>query len=59
MDQTWNLHFHSSLNRLKEKSQYRHVVMTEQAEEPWLIRNGKRMLNLASNNYLGLAEIDD
>jgi len=29
--------------------------MTEQAEEPWLIRNGKRMLNLASNNYLGLA----
>ncbi|PEF74858.1 8-amino-7-oxononanoate synthase [Bacillus pseudomycoides] len=55
MDQTWNLHFHSSLNRLKEKSQYRHVVMTEQAEEPWLIRNGKRMLNLASNNYLGLA----
>ena len=55
MDQTWNLHFHSSLNRLKEKSQYRHVVMTEQVEEPWLIRNGKRMLNLASNNYLGLA----
>ncbi|PEY41593.1 8-amino-7-oxononanoate synthase [Bacillus cereus] len=55
MDQTWNLHFHSSLNRLKEKSQYRHAVMTEQAEEPWLIRNGKRMLNLASNNYLGLA----
>ncbi|WP_144569127.1 8-amino-7-oxononanoate synthase [Bacillus pseudomycoides] len=55
MDQTWNLHFHSSLDRLKEKSQYRHVVMTEQAEEPWLIRNGKRMLNLASNNYLGLA----
>ncbi|PEP62278.1 MULTISPECIES: 8-amino-7-oxononanoate synthase [Bacillus] len=55
MDQTWNLHFHSSLDRLKEKSQYRHVVMTEQVEEPWLIRNGKRMLNLASNNYLGLA----
>ncbi|MEY8347663.1 8-amino-7-oxononanoate synthase [Bacillus cereus] len=55
MDQTWNQHFHSSLNRLKEKSQYRHVVVTNQAEGPWLIRNGKRMLNLASNNYLGLA----
>ncbi|WP_410983726.1 8-amino-7-oxononanoate synthase [Bacillus cereus] len=55
MDQTWDLHFHFRLNRLKEKSQYRHVVVTEQAEESWLIRNGKRMLNLASNNYLGLA----
>ncbi|WP_459499581.1 8-amino-7-oxononanoate synthase [Bacillus sp. C1] len=55
MDQLWNLHFQSNLNRLKEKSQYRNVVVTEQADESWLIRNGKRMLNLASNNYLGLA----
>lgn len=55
MNQAWNLHFQSSLNHMKEKSQYRHVVVTNQAEEPWLIRNGKRMLNLASNNYLGLA----
>ena len=29
--------------------------VTEKAEETWLIRNEKRMLNLASNNYLGLA----
>ncbi|MGQ0441707.1 aminotransferase class I/II-fold pyridoxal phosphate-dependent enzyme, partial [Bacillus sp. B-TM1] len=28
---------------------------TEQAAETWLIRDEKRMLNLASNNYLGLA----
>ncbi|MGI2707695.1 MULTISPECIES: 8-amino-7-oxononanoate synthase [Bacillus cereus group] len=55
MEQAWNLHFHASLNRLKEKSQYREVVVTNQAEEPWLIQNGARMLNLASNNYLGLA----
>lgn len=55
MEQAWNLHFYASLNRLKEKSQYREVVVTNQAEEPWLIRNGARMLNLASNNYLGLA----
>ncbi|WP_144561323.1 8-amino-7-oxononanoate synthase [Bacillus mycoides] len=55
MDQTWNQHFRSSLNRLKGKSQYRHVVVTDQADAPWLMRNGQRMLNLASNNYLGLA----
>ncbi|PFK45926.1 8-amino-7-oxononanoate synthase [Bacillus cereus] len=55
MDQTWNQHLHSSLNRLKGKSQYRHVVVTDQADAPWLMRNGQRMLNLASNNYLGLA----
>ncbi|EEL21404.1 KAPA synthase-II [Bacillus cereus Rock1-3] len=29
--------------------------VTEQAEETWLIRDKKRLLNLASNNYLGLA----
>lgn len=55
MNQAWYTHFQSKLNRLQEQSQYRRVVVTEQAEESWLIRDGQRMLNLASNNYLGLA----
>ncbi|EEK98930.1 KAPA synthase-II [Bacillus cereus BDRD-ST26] len=43
------------MQQLHEREQYRNLHVTEQAEETWLIRDEKRMLNLASNNYLGLA----
>lgn len=55
MNQTWHTHLHSKIEQLKEQGQYRNLHVTEKAEETWLIRNEKRMLNLASNNYLGLA----
>ncbi|KFN03265.1 8-amino-7-oxononanoate synthase [Bacillus clarus] len=55
MDQVWSKHLQSKVQQLKEEAQYRSLCVTEQQEETWLIRNGKRMLNLASNNYLGLA----
>ncbi|MFC4767659.1 8-amino-7-oxononanoate synthase [Effusibacillus consociatus] len=47
--------FLSELEQLKRISQKRELAEVEQAEHPWLYKNGKRLLNLASNNYLGLA----
>ncbi|MEW9178916.1 8-amino-7-oxononanoate synthase [Bacillus mycoides] len=55
MNQMWRTHLQSKVEQLKEQGQYRNLHVTEKAEETWLIRNEKRMLNLASNNYLGLA----
>ncbi len=55
MNQTWRTHLQSKLQQLHEQGQYRNLHVTEQAEETWLIRDKKRLLNLASNNYLGLA----
>ncbi|MGN4424500.1 8-amino-7-oxononanoate synthase [Bacillus cereus group sp. MYBK30-1] len=55
MNQMWRTHLQSKLQQLSEQGQYRNLHVTEQAEETWLIRDKKRMLNLASNNYLGLA----
>ena len=55
MNQMWHTHLQSKVEQLKEQGQYRNLHVTEKAEETWLIRNKKKMLNLASNNYLGLA----
>lgn len=55
MNQPWRTHLQTKLKQLHEQGQYRNLHVTEQAEETWLIRDEKRMLNLASNNYLGLA----
>ena len=55
MNQPWRTHLQTKLQQLHEQGQYRNLHETEQAAETWLIRDEKRMLNLASNNYLGLA----
>ena len=55
MNQPWRTHLQTKLQQLNEQGQYRNLHVTEQAAETWLIRDEKRMLNLASNNYLGLA----
>ncbi|PEZ02754.1 8-amino-7-oxononanoate synthase [Bacillus sp. AFS018417] len=55
MNPAWEAHFQSKLTSLTETSQHRTLFVTEHAEKTWLVRNGKRLLNLASNNYLGLA----
>ncbi|MDP5274959.1 8-amino-7-oxononanoate synthase [Chengkuizengella axinellae] len=44
------------LQSLKEKSQLRTLHDTSLLENGWVLRGGKKMLNLASNDYLGLSE---
>ncbi|MDP6495928.1 MAG: 8-amino-7-oxononanoate synthase, partial [Dehalococcoidia bacterium] len=40
---------------LKEKSLYRSLRTLEGAQGPWVTLDGRQVLNLCSNNYLGLA----
>ncbi|MFD6440840.1 8-amino-7-oxononanoate synthase [Peribacillus sp. NPDC060186] len=51
----WEEKIKKELAYLEEISQKRELVTTIFAEQPWLMINGRRMLNLASNNYLGYA----
>ncbi|HJV45924.1 MAG TPA: 8-amino-7-oxononanoate synthase [Bacillota bacterium] len=43
------------LSHLEEISQRRFLVKIEDGESEWLSKNGQKLLNLSSNNYLGLA----
>ncbi len=46
--------FEEELQSLKEKGTYNTIRVLESAQGPWVVINGRRMLNLCSNNYLGL-----
>lgn len=53
--------FYEELSReikeLKENSLFReHVIIESKATTPWIYVNNQKLLNLASNNYLGLAD---
>ncbi len=43
------------LEDLKEKNLYRHLRTLESPQGPWVMLEGRRVLNLCSNNYLGLS----
>jgi len=44
------------LRKIKDRDMYRHLRRVEGPQGPSLLINGKEMLSLASNNYLGLAD---
>ncbi|NDI35064.1 8-amino-7-oxononanoate synthase [Chengkuizengella sediminis] len=44
------------LKQLEQKSQLRSLHETIILENGWILRDGKKMLNLSSNDYLGLSE---
>ncbi len=46
---------HQHLERLKNESLYRHLRIVESAPDSWIMLEGRQVLNLCSNNYLGLA----
>ncbi|MCF6094287.1 8-amino-7-oxononanoate synthase [Microaerobacter geothermalis] len=52
---TWEEEIKGKLSFLQQISQIRQLVNVEQAEQTWLKINDRKLLNLASNNYLGLA----
>jgi glycine C-acetyltransferase len=43
------------LQALQEQGLYIHIRTIQSAQGPWLIVDGRRVLNFCSNNYLGLA----
>lgn len=51
----WEQELRNELDQLTGKSQRRVLSQVEHADRPLLVMNGRRMLNLASNDYLGLA----
>ncbi|WP_240666619.1 8-amino-7-oxononanoate synthase [Longirhabdus pacifica] len=46
---------HRKLDDLQQQSQYRTLTETTLLPNGWLMRNQQKMLNLASNDYLGLS----
>jgi 8-amino-7-oxononanoate synthase len=58
MSGAWILRIKKELDGLQGASQARQFTLIESAQEPWLYKDGRRLLNLSSNNYLGLAGDD-
>ncbi|HOP40406.1 MAG TPA: 8-amino-7-oxononanoate synthase, partial [Geobacteraceae bacterium] len=48
--------FAQELNILKEKGLYRHMRRVEGSQRACVVMDGKEVLLLCSNNYLGLAD---
>ncbi|OQP00467.1 8-amino-7-oxononanoate synthase [Geobacillus sp. 44B] len=48
-------HIQSVLHQLEQKTQKRMLKNVSSSDGAWIVMNGRKMLNLASNNYLGLA----
>ncbi|MBT9163308.1 MAG: 8-amino-7-oxononanoate synthase/2-amino-3-ketobutyrate coenzyme A ligase [Chloroflexi bacterium] len=47
------------LEVLKGKNLYRHLRTVESAQDSWVTLEGRKVLNLCSNNYLGMASHPD
>ncbi len=47
---------HEELKNLREQGLYNNIRTIESAQGAWFVVNGRRVLNLCSNNYLGLAD---
>jgi 8-amino-7-oxononanoate synthase len=57
LDERWKW-MKDELQALTSQSQYRELIATssDPSEPGWLIRDGRKMLNLASNHYLGIGQ---
>jgi len=48
--------YYKTLDEMKQKGLYTPVRVLESPQGPWFTIDGKNLLNLCSNNYLGLAQ---
>jgi 8-amino-7-oxononanoate synthase len=55
MSEVWQAHLEKELAQLEREGNFRSLHPVEEAQQPVLIRGGRRLVNLSSNNYLGLA----
>lgn len=56
MNQTFQKHFEETLQGLKDQGLYNSNIRSLGSPQgAWLIIEGKKVLNMCSNNYLGLA----
>ncbi len=56
MASSWDCFFEDSLTALKRQGRYRSLRVVDAVEGPWVQVNGARLLQFASNDYLGLAQ---
>ena len=49
-------YFENTLDILKQNSHFREIRNIENKDEKFIVFNGKNLLNLSSNNYLGFAD---
>lgn len=56
MNSSWETFLQEQLERLEESGRLRTLQPVEGAQQPVLRRGDKRLINLSSNNYLGLAD---
>ncbi|MCZ8523065.1 8-amino-7-oxononanoate synthase [Paenibacillus caseinilyticus] len=48
----------TELETLREQKKFRSLVESKPQPDGWVLRDGRRMLNLASNHYLGLDSVE-
>lgn len=48
--------YYKTIEEMKQKGLYTPVRTLESAQGPWIVIDGKKVLNFCSNNYLGLAQ---
>jgi len=52
----WSGWLEAEADRREREALERRITPVEGASEPWALRGGKRLLNLSSNSYLGIAD---
>jgi 8-amino-7-oxononanoate synthase len=52
---SWEAHLDHELERLGRQGLLRRLTPVERGRAPFVVRNGKRLVSFASNDYLGLA----
>ncbi len=50
------MNFDAEMDALKQTNQYRSLKVLEPSEGPWISWEGRRLLNLGSNDYLGMSQ---
>jgi glycine C-acetyltransferase len=59
MHQAFDAHLHAQLDALKEQGLFKTERVMTSPQGSWVEANGKKVINLCANNYLGLSSSED